>query len=777
MNNLNSLIKYNQWILWELQGGLKKPIDYKTGFYCSAIDPKNHTSYSDAMESLKIIKERHPSRSLEVGFVLTKEDPFFFIDIDGCIDENGKRNEIAQNLMDIFSLAYTEVSSSGRGIHIIGQYHRGDVNPHSCKNSEYDLELYTHSRFVALTNSHSHGEAGSEDYTLELNDLIERYFKLSGKMASGSIWTSSSLDPNFGITDDEELIKMAMECQSMASIFGDTPTFKDLWTNNIAVLAKNYPSPAQRDIYDRSLADYALAGHLAFWTGGNCDRIMQLMLRSELKRSKWDRPGYLQETILRVISKQEQFYINNKKTENFLEKIADIRTEKKIRSECIADLKKQLELFDGMVYIKDQHRIWTKLGDLLSPDQFKMVYGGYVYILDESGSKTTTDAYKAFSESRIIKKTIVDGTCFKPDMQAGLLIEKEQKNYINIYLPIQIKRTKGDVSKFKRHCELLVQDDRDREIMMSYIAAIVQYLGTKFNWAILLQGAEGNGKTFVSECVAHAVGLRYTHWPRPDEMYEKYNDWLIGKTFIAVEDIYSNEKYAECSIENLKIMIDRPRIEIRGMHKNKRMEDICCNFIFNTNHADAIKRTKDDRRFASIFTSQQEYKDIVRDGMTGDYFSELYGWALHGGYEMVSDYLMTYPIDPAFNPATTCRRAPKTSCHEQAIAMSRSYQEQEIAEAIARGDVGFRAGWISSTFLDGLISTLPQKYHVSRSKRVYMIRQLGYISHPGLKDGRVNNVIKPDHAKPRLYVSIDHYSIRYTCASQIAQCYTTDQIY
>src|SRR5690606_886953 len=63
-------------------------------------------------------------------------------------------------------------------------------------------------------------------------------------------------------------------------------------------LSKAYPS-ATGDAYDRSSADAALASHLHFWTGRNCERVRQLMERSGLVRDKWrDRPESLETTVL-----------------------------------------------------------------------------------------------------------------------------------------------------------------------------------------------------------------------------------------------------------------------------------------------------------------------------------------------------------------------------------------------------------------------------------------------------------------------------------------------
>ena len=99
--------------------------------------------------------------------------------------------------------------------------------------------------------------------------------------------------------------------------------------------------------------------------------------------------------------------------------------------------------------------------------------------------------------------------------------------------------------------------------------------------------------------------------------------------------------------------------------------------------------------FSVFYTAQQNDGDLERDGMEGDYFPDLYEWlkgagryAQYGegyGYSVVNEYLSTYAIPDALNPATQCHRAPITSTTKDAITASLGGIEQEILEAIEQG--------------------------------------------------------------------------------------------
>jgi len=316
------------------------------------------------------------------------------------------------------------------------------------------------------------------------------------------------------------------------------------------------------------------------------------------------------------------------------------------------------------------------------------------------------------------------------------------------------------------------------------MAACVQYKGVKFQWSPLIQGIEGNGKTLFTRCVEFAIGERYSHIPPADQISEKYNDWLFETLFIGVEDIYVPDHKREI-IEILKPMITNARHAIRQMNVSQVMKTICCNFIFNSNYKDAVRKTRTDRRFCIFYTAQQNFSDIDRDGMGGDYFPDLYAWLKGGGkyaslgtgygYAVVAQYLETFAIPNELNPAGACHRAPRTTSTDEAITSSMGGVEQEIIEAIDEGRPGFAGGWVSSIAVSKLLDHLHATRIIPPNKRREMLQSLGYDYHPGLKDGKVNNMIMVDNGKPRLFIQNDHIHKNLQNAAEIARHYQDAQ--
>lgn len=765
---LAGLAVYPQFILWMTadRGGkvTKLPVNPNTGQVCNAHD---EAAWVDAFTGLQWVN--YYGGQYGLGFVFTEDDPFFFLDIDNCLQEDNTWSPIAQQMLQVFQGCAVEVSISGRGLHVFG---RGALGSHGSKNISYGLELYSSARFVALTGSQA---KGSTTTSLDISVptwLVDSYFPPNSNSPSGaanlSDWGSGPVPEWAGPTDDEELLKKALSSSSSNSVFMGKASFSDLWVANAEALSINYPDASGARPYDESSADAALAQHLAFWTGKDPDRMLRLMRMSKLVRSKWDREDYLQRTINFAVSHQETVYTRGQQQPLAPAQVhvdgpptgeADLTIRPGYQ---FVPLDKMIEWFKGCVYVRHQHRVFIPDGDLLKPEQFRDWFAGYVFPLDSNNRKTTTDAWKAFVNSQAVFFPKATRTCFRPQRPTGELVSEESQVLVNTYVPIDTPRADGDHTPFTNHLKIMLPDKNDQDILLAYMAACIQHKGVKFQWAPLLQGCEGNGKTLFTRCVAFAIGKRYVHYPKASDLDNKFNDWLANKLFIGVEDIYVPDNRRGI-LETLKPMITAgDGIEIQKKGVDQVTMDICANFMLNSNHDDAIKKTRNDRRFAVMFTAQQDNADMIRDGMlepdgvtpTG-YFVELYNWLRdEGGYAIVAKYLEEYQIPAALNPAGLCHRAPRTSTYEEVISANEGTIEQEVRLAIEEGLPGFANGWISSKALTRLLDEKKLLRLLPPNKRSKMLATLGYIPHPRLPGGRVNRIIPLDGGKPKLFIKM-----------------------
>lgn len=735
----------------------KLPCDWRTGEVVSAHDANQWTSYSEAASAAAA-----RGAGWGVGFVFTAGCGYWFLDIDNAA-QGGQWSPLAQQLCAAFPGAAIELSNSGTGLHIFG---RGAIPPHGCKNIKLGLELYHEGRFVLL-GSQQVGDCRT-DHTAMLAAVVATYFPPGVTSASVDDLSDEPVPEWSGPTDDDALLQRMLASHSKLGAFTGRATFADLWQGNTEALARSYPDTGrQQRAYDASSADAALMQHLAYWTGKHGTRMLALAQRSALVREKWQREDYLQRTAKRAIASCTQVY-HADTTPPQASEPAEF-TGGFVASHQLP------ELFKGCVYVIKAHAaIIPGNTSPIKPDRFDVLYGGYSFGLDQTNERTTKRAWEAWTLNQVARPAQAMEMCFRPTEAPGAIIDEAGITMVNVWVPAKIDRTAGDVTPLLDHLQRLLPDPHDREVMLSYMAAIVQHQGVKFAWAPLLQGVEGNGKSFLTWCVQAAVGPQYTYIPRADQISNKFNSWLFGKVFVGVEDVFVAHDRLEL-FEVLKPMITATRqsVELKGV--DAAMADVVANFIFNSNHQDGLRKTRNDRRIAPLFCAQQEKDHLQRDGLTGPYFRKLYAWWRGTGRAAINDFLHTYRIPPGYNPALDCERAPATSSTESAVAASLGATEQHILEAIEQGRLGFKGGWVSSTYLGQLLQELRVDSRIPPNKRRGLMQAIGYDWHPALQSGRVDNMVLPDATKPVLYIKHGHQDLLLTKRSDVGRRYAEAQ--
>lgn len=185
------------------------------------------------------------------------------------------------------------------------------------------------------------------------------------------------------------------------------------------------------------------------------------------------------------------------------------------------------------------------------------------------------------------------------------------------------------------------------------------------------------------------------------QITEKYNDWIVGKIFIGVEDLYYPEGRTEI-IETLKPMITRNHQSIRAIRQSEQTVDVYANFILHSNHKNAIRKTVDDRRICVMFCAQQHVQDLERDGLDKNYFERLYGWLDGGGYAAVTEFLRSYKIPEEFDLSCLLSRAPELSNQKLAF--------ESIDDAVENAARYLPVDWIINVQIerDGYNVTLEQ---------------------------------------------------------------------
>lgn len=269
----------SRWLLWryEERDGkqTKVPLDARTGRWVDVTDPASWSDFESAVAALEARKD-----CAGVGFVFVAEDDLVGVDLDDCIDAEGRLAPQAREIIDRLD-TYTEISPSGLGVKL---FLRG-VKPEEagCRTTKVEgfsrVEVYGQERFFTVTGQRLDGAPVTVEPRQEaLEWLCEQVFP-----APPAPPERPPLQRSPAWLDDETLIEMAGRARNGAK-------FLRLWAGDTSGHAD-----------DDSAADLALCDILAFWTGNDPDRIDRLLRQSGLYREKWEREDYARRTIMKAI--------------------------------------------------------------------------------------------------------------------------------------------------------------------------------------------------------------------------------------------------------------------------------------------------------------------------------------------------------------------------------------------------------------------------------------------------------------------------------------------
>lgn len=434
----------------------------------------------------------------------------------------------------------------------------------------------------------------------------------------------------------------------------------------------------------------------------------------------------------------------------------------------------QLEFFKGCTYVEELDAVLCPDWQLRKQPQFNKHYGGHRFIFSPdgvSGSQLTKSAWEAFTENAGFRAPTVQRTCFRPEHDPMCVVRAAGVSMINVWRGLSSVSKEGDASPFVNHVRKLLPEGDDAEMLLSYMAFCVQNPGKKVQWWPVIQGCPGNGKSMLLNIIRYCLGEEHYHEPDTAKMVRNgidFNAWVVGCLFVGMEEVYASNRRE--FLEGFKRYVTNYSLTIRPMYGAEYTGDNRVNGIILTNHRDGVPIDDVERRYAPMFTAQQSRADMIRDGMGGSYFPNLWAWLRADGYAIVNHFLKTHAFNSEWVLAAL---APVTSSTREAVSASLGRAEQEIMESVEQGEQGFSGGWISSIMLDKLLDT--KRVVVPRNKRKEMVEKLGYIVHPGLTNGRTSSVVMPDGGKPRLYVTVGHLSLNATKPSEVERMYMDAQ--
>ncbi len=219
-------------------------------------DPSTWRSYEEAAAAALV--EVAAGKSTGIGFMFSGSD-YVGVDIDHCIDGDGKYNEQARAAIDTLQ-SYTEISTSGTGIHIIC---KGNVPGDRNRNTKLGIEIYDSGRYFVMTGRVVEPYKAIRDCQDDINRLYAAYYAPPKKEPHNVPLQSSQ--PVGGTLTIIERLTGAKGEKVRALLRGDITGYTS-----------------------HSEADQALCNYLAFYCRKDTAEIDRIFRSSGLMRPKWD---------------------------------------------------------------------------------------------------------------------------------------------------------------------------------------------------------------------------------------------------------------------------------------------------------------------------------------------------------------------------------------------------------------------------------------------------------------------------------------------------------
>jgi primase-polymerase (primpol)-like protein len=238
----------------------KAPYDAKTGKPASVTNWITWSSFDEACAAARYTGGR-------IGFVLHASDPFCIIDLDVKDTTPPEHLERYQRIVEAFD-SYTELSVSGRGLHVICF---GSLPAN--KGARRDgVEVYNDARYMLTTGRSLRGTVQPRQ---DLLNTLYADIQAGRNQANHTAWQMPASEP------DDKVIDRGWHAANGSK-------FQRLWLGDWQGLG--YPSQSE--------ADHALLSMLAFYTYDNA-QAMRLFRRSALgKRPKAQNDAYLMRSIV-----------------------------------------------------------------------------------------------------------------------------------------------------------------------------------------------------------------------------------------------------------------------------------------------------------------------------------------------------------------------------------------------------------------------------------------------------------------------------------------------
>lgn len=341
---------------------------------------------------------------------------------------------------------------------------------------------------------------------------------------------------------------------------------------------------------------------------------------------------------------------------------------------------------DGWIYVVSDDRFFHTERKITATKQgFDAMYDRYSLtekdILD---GRTVPSAPASDLALNLWKIPVVDDRRYMPGRDS--IFHEPDGTFANTYPEHEIPeipekllpRDMKNIERVKKHIAHLLADEREQRMFLDWLSWVVQNPGRHANYAVLLQGVEGDGKSFFAELMRAVMGVSNVKMVNADTIINSnFTGWAVGQCVCCVEEVRivgskGQDKWA--TVNKIKPFITNHVIEIHAKNKEPRNVVNTTSYLMFSNHKDALPMDDSSRRYMVLFSKWQRREDIMAfEQENPTYYTKLYA-AIEESPGALRKWLLGHEQADGFNPVGA---APDTAARR--VMINRSKPEYILA--------------------------------------------------------------------------------------------------
>ena len=273
---------------------------------------------------------------------------------------------------------------------------------------------------------------------------------------------------------------------------------------------------------------------------------------------------------------------------------------------------------------------------------------------------------------------------------AGPLFKMDGVRYANTYSTKGAADLDGELCEegssevFEQHIKLMIgggEWTREAHLFTNFLRYVLEYPGKRMTWAVLLQGAYGDGKSEpITRLMGRLLGRKNVRIIQAQTIEsDKFNGWAEGHLFGIIEEIKLHGHNRYDILNKLKPIITNDVIEIRRMRTDSYSAPNTGNYYITTNYKDALPIVAGDRRYMILFSQfPEEYRNNI------GYFNKLFkAIGSDTGVRAIGKWLLSVEYHKDFKPQS---HAPYTEAKGQATELSQDTVLDDIERLLEESD-------------------------------------------------------------------------------------------